>query len=541
MLNCTKDQHPIPMKKILLISCLLWIYIPTQAQQQATGYVFHDANNNGKKERREKGIPGVAVSNGFDVVLTNNQGKYTLTVTDDTNLFVIKPSGYAVPLNENNLPQYYYLHKSNGSPEMTYPGVAPTGDLPKTVDFALNPQAENESFTALIFGDSQPYTPEELEFFRRSVVEEAKNETNIVFGITLGDLVGDDLDLHLPYAEVMKTMNIPWYNLMGNHDMNLDATSDALSDESFEATFGPANYAFNIANAHVIVLDDILYPDPRDGQGYWGGFRTDQLDFVANDLKHVPRDKLVILAIHIPLMHIDENSFRNSDRQRLFDLLKEYPHVVAFSAHTHLQRQNFYTAEDGWQGATPFHEFNAGTTNGDWYSGQLDGDGLPVSTMRDGTPKGYTRLVVSGNQYSLEYQVLGKPKDYQMHVFHPKIVANNQGTQAGIFVNFYMGDKNDKVDYRVNSGEWKSMTWVDAADPEFVRQVMEWDTTEKLMPGRRPSNPVNSTHLWRGSIPANLSEGNHTIEIRATNMFGKTSVHSSTVQAAPPAAISNAK
>ena len=523
------------MKRILLIICLIWVCLPIQAQQQATGYVYHDANNNGKKERREKGIPGVAVSNGLDVVLTDNQGKYTLSVTDDTPLFVIKPSGYSVPLDENNLPQYYYLHKPKGSPEFKYPGVAPTGELPKSVDFALYPKEEKDSFTALVFGDSQPYTADELEYFRRSVVEEAKKENNMAFGITLGDLVGDALDLHVPYAEVMKAMNLPWYNLLGNHDMNLDATSDNLSDESFEATFGPANYAFNVGQTHIIVLDDILFPDPRDGQGYWGGFRKDQLDFVENDLKHVEKDRLIIIAIHIPLMHQDENSFRNNDRQRLFDLLKEYSNVVAFSAHTHLQRQNLYTAEDGWQGPKPFHEYNAGTTNGDWYSGQLDGNGLPISTMRDGTPKGYTRLVVDGNQYTLDYQVLGKPKDYQMHVFHPKIVANNRGTQAGIFVNFYMGSKDDKVDYRINNGEWKSMSWIDAADPEFVRQVMEWDTMDKLMPGRRPSNPVNSTHLWRGAIPANLPEGSHTVEVRATDMFGRTFIQSSTIKAAPPA------
>ncbi|MNL83277.1 hypothetical protein D3C87_2108830 [compost metagenome] len=41
------------------------------------------------------------------------------------------------------------------------------------------------------------------------------------------------------------------------------------------------------------------------------------------------------------------------------------------------------------------------------------------------------------------------------------------------------------------------------------------------MRGRRPSNGVESTHLWRGSIPARtLSAGLHKIEVRATDMFG---------------------
>lgn len=510
------------MKKLILIVVLCCFLYPTYAQQQATGFVFHDANNNGKKERREEGIPGVAVSNGLDVVLTDSQGKYILPIGEDNILFVIKPSGYAVPLNENNQPQFYYIHKPNGSPQMKYKGVNPTGPLPKSVDFALIPKAENEDFTALIFGDSQPYNTKELAYFQKSVIEEAKNEEGFVFGLTLGDLVGDDLDLHQPYVEVMKAMGSPWYNLMGNHDMNLEADRDELSDESFEATFGPANYAFNYANAHFIVLDDILYPDPRDGQGYWGGFREDQLDFVENNLKQVPTDRLVVLAFHIPLYHQNEGSFRNSDRQRLFDLLKDYPHVFSMSAHTHLKRQNYYTEADGWKGAKPFHEFNAGTTNGDWYSGQLDASGLPISTMRDGTPKGYTRLKVSGNAYKLEYQVLGKPKDHQIHLFHPKVVANNRGSAAGVFANFYMGHQDDKVEYRIGNGEWQPMVWVDVPDPGFVNEVMLWDTAEELMPGRRPSNPVNSTHIWRGAIPTNLPVGTHEIEVRATDMFGNT-------------------
>ncbi|HCW65539.1 MAG TPA: metallophosphoesterase, partial [Leeuwenhoekiella sp.] len=48
------------------------------AQEQAKGYVFEDLNANGKKERKEKGIPNVAVTNGEAVVLTDAKGRYTL-------------------------------------------------------------------------------------------------------------------------------------------------------------------------------------------------------------------------------------------------------------------------------------------------------------------------------------------------------------------------------------------------------------------------------------------------------------------------------
>lgn len=522
------------MKKVIIFCWSLCISFQLLAQEQVTGVVYEDRNQNGKKERREKGIPSVAVSNGVAVVLTDEDGKYTLPLGNDQIIFVIKPTDYAVPTGEDKLPKFYYIHKPEGSPELEYEGVAPTGKLPKSVDFALYAREEPEEFTAMIFGDPQPYTQKELELFAQGVVEEAKNVTGISFGISLGDLSGDDLDLHPGYVEILKQTSWTWYNVMGNHDMNYDATTDALADESFEKTFGPSAHAFNYGGAHFIILEDILYPDPRDAQGYWGGFRKEQLDFVENDLKHVEKDQLVVLSFHIPLFHQNENSFRDSDRKRLFDLLKDYPNRLAMSAHTHLQRHNFYTAEDGWEGEGRFHEYNAGTTSGDWYSGKLNAEGIPVSTMRDGTPKGYALLHVAENSYSIDYKVVGKPLDYQIGIYNPNVVANNRGTSSGIFANFFMGDKDDLVEYRIDNGDWRAMTWVEAPDPSFMADVMEWDFMEKLEPGRRPSNPVNSTHLWRGSIPTNLSVGTHTITVRAKDMFGRTHTATSEYRIAEP-------
>ncbi|MBK1442533.1 calcineurin-like phosphoesterase family protein [Parapedobacter sp. ISTM3] len=522
------------MKKLILTFLSLFCGILLYGQSVVTGYVYDDANGNGRRDRREQGISGVSVSNGVQVTKTDESGRYELPVGADNIIFVIKPSGYAVPVDENNLPQFYYIHKPNGSPALKYGGVAATGALPKAVDFPLTKREEPNDFTALIFGDPQPYTDEDMENFNRGVVAEVKAIPNVAFGLSLGDLVGDNLSMHEAYRNTVAQIGVPWYNLMGNHDMDYDAPADSLADETYEASFGPANYAFNYGNAHFIVLDDILYPDPRDGSGYWGGFRKDQLDFVENNLKHVSTDKLIVLAFHIPLLHNNEDAFRDADRQRLFDLLKDYPYTLSMSAHTHLQRQNFYGREAGWRQDKPHHEYNAGTTSGDWYSGELDERGVPVSTMRDGTPKGYAFLRISGNQYVIDYKVANEPNEFQIKLFHPKVVAQGRSTSSGIFANFFMGHEGNKVEYRVGNGDWKPMNYVEAPDPDFVRLLYRWDTTEELMPGRRPSNAVNSTHLWRANIPTNLPVGEHRIEVRATDMFGRTFTQQSTYRLAEP-------
>ncbi|WP_428662244.1 calcineurin-like phosphoesterase C-terminal domain-containing protein [Runella sp.] len=522
------------MKQLSLLLFLGLSISTARAQSIAKGYVFEDTNADNKKDKKEKGIANVAVSNGVEVVLTDEKGAYQLPVGDDNILFVIKPTGYKAVVNENNLPKFYYIHKPAGSPSLKYKGVAPTGPLPASVDFALTPSPENENFTALVFGDPQPYTAQDVDYFIKGIVREVQGIKDIPFGLTLGDLVGDNLELHQAYKEAVKKIGIPWYNLMGNHDMNYDATKDEHADEAFEAHLGPANYSFNYGKVHFIVLDNILYPDPRDGKGYWGGFRKDQLDFVENDLKFVSKDNLIVLAFHIPLKTEGE-SFRLEDRQRLFTLLKDFPNTLSLSAHTHYQQQNFFTSKEGWQQTKPHHEYNAGTTSGDWYSGQLNEQGVPISTMRDGTPKGYIFLSFKGNQYSIDYKVAGKPKEYQIDIFSPHVIPAERGTAAKIYANFFMGSKNDLVEYRIDNSEWKPMTLVEEVDPKFMSQLYLWDTSDKLIPGRRPSNPVKSGHLWAGSFFGNHPEGTHTIEVRAKDMFGHTFTQTKTylVEQAP--------
>lgn len=490
-------------------------------QQLAKGTVYIDENGNGKLDNKEIGLEGVSVSNGRDVVQTDKKGRYELPVSNDNIVFVIKPSGYELPLDEDHHPKFYYIHKPNGSPTLKYSGVEATGELPKSIDFALKVKEEPTSFSAFVFGDPQAYTAEEMDYFRRGVVDEAKERKGPLFGISLGDLVGDDLTLHPSYKQAVGQMGLPWFNVIGNHDMNLDVQQDSLSDEGYEKVFGPANYSFNVGNAHFIILDDIIYPHPETGKGYQGGLRQDQIDFVANDLKFVPKDKLIVLAFHIPLNVENNKSFRNEDRQQLFDILSEYPNTLSLSAHTHYQQQNFYTAEHGWKGNKSHHEYNVGTTSGDWYSGLPNEKGIPTSTMRDGTPKGYSILSIDGNNYKFDYKVVGKDDSYSIGIFGPSVIKAKYTGRYHVYANFFLGSANDKVTYRIDNGDWKAMERVVGSDPAYLKDLLNYDGAETLLAGRRPSDPVNSEHLWKLKLPK-LKAGKYVIEIQAVDLFGRT-------------------
>lgn len=511
----------ISIIKILGIVSFILLSSANFAQRIATGVVFLDSNRNGKKEQQEKGISQIAVSNGTDVILTNEKGEYRLPVGNDNIIFVIKPEGYALPVDKDNIPQFYYIHKSSElKRDFKFPVVAPTGTLPNSIDFGLLPTKESDDFQVVLFGDPQPYTEEELEYFNKSIVEEVKQNKEAAFGISLGDIVGDDLSLLPKYKKVMSQIPMTWFNVMGNHDMNYDAKSDKMSDETFEKEFGPANYSFNYGKAHFVILDDILWPDPRDGEGYWGGFRLDQLQFLSNDLSFINKDKLVVICMHIPLNAENGEYFRDTDRRKLFEILHPFENVLILTAHTHKQTQFYHSNEIGCYAEKPIHEYNVGTTSGDWYNGKIDSIGVPESIMRDGTPRGYALLSISGNQYKTEYKVYNKPYDYQFNAYIPKVISQKRISGYRAMVNFFIGGEKDTVAYKIDDTSYRLMKKENVCDWNYTKEVMRWDTMEHLEQGRRPSMPELSSHIWTSRFPQNLSVGTHQFTVKAKDRYG---------------------
>lgn len=133
------------------------------------GTVFLDANRNSKLDADETGIAGVMVSNGREVVMTAEDGSYTLPTYDDMNLFITRPSGYTPPVNADLVPQFNYIHKIKGSPDLRFGGIAPTDPLPESINFPLIEDPVGDRFQCLVFGDTQAYTNQEVSYIRDTV------------------------------------------------------------------------------------------------------------------------------------------------------------------------------------------------------------------------------------------------------------------------------------------------------------------------------------------------------------------------------------
>jgi len=505
----------------------------------AKGFVYNDINGNKTMDNNEPGIPNVYVSNGVDIVKTDKNGKYSISISDDAIIFVIKPRDWMTPVNELNLPQFYYIHKPYGSPEnFTFKGVNPTGPLPNNINFPLYAERGNSNFKMIVFGDPQPYNLEEVDFFSENIISELVGIKGVEFGMTMGDIVGDNLDLLKPINEAVSKIGVPWYNVLGNHDVNFQADKDELSDETFERVYGPPNYAFVYGDVHFIVVDNVIMNDPVGDRGYVGGLRPDQIEFVRNYLKLVSRDDLIVLTMHIPL--VQHERFRESDQKELFSLLSEFPNTLSISAHSHTQNNTFFHEESShWKGEVPHHHFNVGTTSGNWWNGLRDENDIPLNMMRDGTPNGYSFITFNGTNYIIDWKVSGKSDDYRMNIHTPRGIKVDSSASTLVTVNFFNGSEQSELSFRVlGETEWKKMEKVSAKDPFYsliyerfenfnslkIKEMWQKDPLLNNKPYpliKRMYEANNSTHLWQSKIGTSLSEGIHIIEVNAKDRYGR--------------------
>ena len=230
----------------------------------------------------------------------------------------------------------------------------------------------------LVFGDPQVKSKTDIDYFSRDIVAAAQPEAKrSVAGISLGDIADDKPELYPGVKSATNRLGLPWLYVPGNHDMDPGAKSDADSLRSFRKAFGKDTYTWKHDLASVVVLDDVIAL-PEQSPGYIGGLREDQFAQLARWLPTLPRDRLLIVAAHIPFFDTGNaagrETFRAADRARLFELLEPFPRVLLLSAHTHNQRHYFHTARDGWHGERPLHEYNVGAAAGAYWSGVADAE-----------------------------------------------------------------------------------------------------------------------------------------------------------------------
>ena len=549
---------------------------------QVRGVVFLDKNENGTKERFEPGIPGVVVSNGKEVAITGPKGGYALPAYDEMIVFISKPAGYDVPLNENNMPKFYYIHQPSGSPDyiQEFPGIAPTGPLPRFVNFPLLTARHNEddeSFSSVMIGDTQVYSDDEIGHLRETLVKEIATYSNAAFALSMGDNIGDNLSLYPRYLKVMSGMNKPLYLVPGNHDMNFDAEDPAYAFETFKLFAGPTYYSFNYGKVHFVVLNSIVYPSPiyTDYKTYHGEIDERQMTWLENDLAHVPQDHLVVLNMHIPVVSYQDRmaaQHQVANREALYALLKGRK-ALTLGGHTHTL-EHFLPGDEmeGWGQPTPIPQIIVGAACGSWWSGDLDEDGVPFSYQRDGAPRGYDLFSFNGNTYEDTYKATGKSilrqinasfytpsfdvwydalwgwlnEDVNTRSEAPPVTINDLPDQGIIaksmlpsttlVANVWGGSSDSEVYCNFDgTASVVGKRAFDIGDPYALRMesyVFRYAAGFTLFGdavyGTADPQPLEawlhtqtSPHVWTCEVPDDLDEGIHRVRVVSADMFGK--------------------
>src|SRR3546814_16648276 len=114
--------------------------------------------------------------------------------------------------------------------------------------------------------------------------------------------------------------------------MCTDAKNDADARQTFRRHFGPDTFAREEALATFVLLDDVIHR-PGMKPVYIGGFREDQFAFLEAYLPTVPKERLLVLGMHIPLLEpAGRDPFRHPARGRQFALLPHSPPPLVPSA-----------------------------------------------------------------------------------------------------------------------------------------------------------------------------------------------------------------
>ena len=471
------------------------------------GTVFLDSNKNGIRDQNEKGIKDICVSNGRDVVRTNNDGSWALNAEGKSDLFLIKPADYAVPVNRDMIPQYYFNFRENSSA------------FNRSIDFPLVRAAEKSKFSAIFFGDPQARGVREVNYINHDVVEECLG-TDALFGVSLGDIVADDPNLFAEISQGIGRIGIPWYNNFGNHDRDRDNKSGDKWDSTFNRFFGPGTYAFEYGKVAFISLNNIFFkPDGK----YICHLTSDQLSFVKNYLSTVPANKLIVMMMHEPIVRCD-------NRERLFELIQDRKYTFSISGHAHVMMNLFVSGEQGWKGKSPHHHLVNATVCGSWWCGTFDEVGIPHATMNDGAPNGYSVITFDNTNYSVRFKAARRPDSYQMNIYLPDEIKENEVESAKIQVNVFAGSERSVVEMRLdNRDDWIRLEKVDAVDPECLRMHQQSPWLQQVIDGKLMEDvfgnamdaPATSRHMWQTFMPKGIAAGPHTITVRTKDMFGQ--------------------
>lgn len=257
--------------RLLLFVAISLSAVGVQASMPGySGRVVIDSNGNGMADDTDRGLQGVVITDGCNVVSTDDDGAFTLPGYARTRFIAMTtPAGYRTGR--------YYL---------------PVADSIAAYNFLLSAHdasaESNHRFIQIT----------DTEIFNRGVDERWCSylrdyiaAEHAAFLIHTGDICyPSGLRQHIRSVNAA-SMGCPVYYVLGNHDL----VEGDCGEQLFESIYGPAWYSFDVGNIHYVVTP-MTYGD------YTPGFSAQEvLRWLRNDLAAMhPGQKLVLFNHDCP-------------------------------------------------------------------------------------------------------------------------------------------------------------------------------------------------------------------------------------------------
>ncbi len=513
----------------LTVNVIVNTGIPDKPGMTVKGIVFCDG----------EGVPGVVVSDGYEVTVTDSEGIYYLpSAKQNKFVFISLPGNYEIATSDN-IPQFFRRLAGGSTVEQH--------------DFSLI-RADNSKHVVIPLADWHlANRNDDLAQFSNGIVPDVNNTISYysgsgakVYGVALGDMTWDaywyENNFRLPnYIPEMKKINCPMFNLIGNHDNDPYVAADIEAETPFRDLIGPTYYSFNLGEVHYVVLDNIQYINSGGSQGVIGDRNysdivvSAQTSWLQKDLAAITdKSTPLVILMHAPLWGnpaLDGSgqqvsSFALNNGSTLVSLLDAFEKVHVITGHTHIN----YTVESG----NVIEHNTAAVSATWWWTGKTGYANNHI--CKDGSPGGYGVWEINGRDIKWYYKSMGYPKSYQfrtydlnkVHItaaaFAPNSTDAALAEYAGVYatpnqvndvlVNVWGYDPSWTVEVK-EGGTSLPVTRVSAQDPLHIISY----EAKRLNVGAVPTSSFvtgNTAHMFR----ARASSATSTLTVTVTDRFG---------------------
>lgn len=488
----------------------------------------------------EKGIEGVVVSDGIEVVATDTDGVFQMKSAKKNGfVFISIPSGYEVE-SSGVLPQFRK-------------DLTKVADSVERVDFELKEAGDQTNHTMLFFGDMHLANRNKdllqfADFTREINTYLAEHPSQKIYAMTLGDMTWDLYWYSNNYffsnylRDVSAVGELQIFHSIGNHDhnMNTDIIGTTAGWEKvdwdtglkYRTEIAPSNYSLNIGDIHYISIDNIFCKNTT-GHGssdrvYTETVCDEAMEWLKKDLSFVSKETPVVVAMHAQVhSQTGGNSLTNAvEFEKCFE---GFQSVTFITGHSHKM----------WNvSKNNIREYNSGAICAAWWwAGKYNPE---LNIGQDGSPSGYRIMDVKGKEMTSFFKAVGRNENFQFRTYDRNcinITPASMGITASANTSKFTADLDKYGAYNTASSANEVLIDVWDYDTEWKVEVTENGTPlnvtrvtvyEPLFliaytgPRYKEStstswNPFKTNHMFK----VTASSATSTLEIKVTDDEGR--------------------